>query len=74
MRGVLGCSDDGSVALGFLPVYFRGDGDLYEDVALLLFCVRPVPLAFLVVEGVNFGVVWTPVTWVGDSTLNSSSS
>lgn len=64
IRGVEGCSDEGSVALGFLPVYFRGEGDLYDDAALLLFVLRPVPVPanFRVEDGVSFGVVWTPVT------------
>jgi hypothetical protein len=74
MRGVLGCSEPGVLPpTGFLPVYFRGEGDLYDEAGLL----PDAALALAVDRGPDagsFGVLCTPVIWVGDSTLNSSSS
>lgn len=55
------------IARGFLPVYFRGDGDLNAagDFAFM-------PLFF--VDPDSLGVACMPVTWVGESTVKSSSS
>jgi hypothetical protein len=57
MRGVLGCSDKSSIAAWFLPVYFLGVGDLYDEAGLLV-GVRTLPAGFF---ADSFGVVWTPV-------------
>ena len=71
MRGVLGWSVPGVLPpRGFLPVYFRGDGDLYEDAGLLPCLVLPPDFD---AEVGSLGVVCTPVICVGDSVLNSSS-
>lgn len=56
IRGVLGCSDESSTAAAFLPVYFLGVGDLYDDAGLLV-CALPPPSIFLAVEGGSLGVV-----------------
>jgi len=77
MRGVLGCSDDVSNAKGFLPVYFRGLGDVNLGAVLdappLL--ADPTPAALLFdVDAVNLGVLCTPVICVGESIVKLSSS
>lgn len=56
IRGVLGCSEDSSIAAAFLPVYFLGVGDLYDDKGLFV-CPLPPPFVFLAVEGGSLGVV-----------------
>ena len=65
-RGVLGPFAERCSSATFLPVYLRGEGDASAAAAFRLF-------GFFCVEG-SFGVVCIPVTWVGESTVNSSSS